>query len=134
MSPGTNPHAMINVTPLIDVLLVLLIIFLVITPQHSVGLEAKVPQPPDGAPQETLPQPVVVSIAADRSMRINSQAVTAGDLADRLREVFARRASKVLFVEGAASLEFADVASVIDTAREAGIHDCALVIDRGAAN
>lgn len=117
---------MINVTPLIDVLLVLLIIFLVITPHHSVGLEAKIPQPPDDNAPAPDVRTVVVSVGADRSLHINSEQVEESHLLDRLREIFARRASKVLFIQGAASLDFADVAMVIDTAREAGIRDCAL--------
>lgn len=109
--------AEINVTPLIDVLLVLLIIFMIITPTRSVGLEARIPQlpAPDAQPPD-IPTAIVVAIAADRSITVNNQAVTLADLGQRLQTIFAMRPNGVLFLQGAPTLDFQDVADVLQIA------------------
>lgn len=123
-------QADINVTPMIDVLLVLIIIFMVILPHNSVGLPTEVPQPPDeSAAAQPNPRDVVIRVGEDRAIRINSEDVTAERLPDRLREIFAQRALKVAFVSGRRSLEFQDVARIIDLARSAGIFHVGLMTD-----
>jgi biopolymer transport protein ExbD len=93
-----SAQATINMTPLIDVLLVLLIIFMILIPQRSVGLEAKVPQPAANAGPASPSSEIVVSIAADGNIRINTQAVSLSELGEQLQAIFARRAAKVLFL------------------------------------
>ena len=123
----TGPQANINVTPMIDILLVLLITFLLVTPFKSTGLDARIPQQSDRPSQED-PSQIVVSIREDRSVWVNSQPVALDRLADRLRVIYAHRPHGVLFVQGAGSLDFQDVARVIDVAHGAGIEQTALVV------
>ncbi len=120
----------INIVPLIDILLVLLIIFMVITPMVSTGLDALVPQPnpnQDDQEQQEDIRTVVVSIDADRNMRINQDRVLKEQLGVRLEEIFKTRAERVMFVRGDPEILFADVAEVIDIARGALVDKIGLV-------
>jgi biopolymer transport protein ExbD len=128
MAMTTGNKAEINVTPMIDVLLVLLIIMMVILPQKSNGLDASVPQPPvDSDQPPPPPREIVVSVHKDRTLDINTESVTWPGLADRLKQILARRPDGIVYVAGAPSLEFQDVARVLDEAREAGINRVALM-------
>lgn len=123
--------AAINVTPMIDILLVLLITFMVL-PQRTTGLPSDIPQPPsENEPARANPLDVVLSIARDRSFQIDSQPVEAAELEAKLRLIFAARPGGVLFVEGVPELEFADVAGVIDKARGAGISRIGIITEHG---
>lgn len=116
---GQGPSATINVTPLIDVLLVLLIIFLMITPTKPWGLEAQVPQPPK-SPTQPQPERTVVAEVLKQGdtavVRINQQPVAWPDLKDRLFEIFKSRAERVMFIKGDDDLDFAEAARVLDAA------------------
>lgn len=118
----------INMTPMIDVLLVLIIIFMVITPLTPKGLEAIVPQP--AAPNQKTDadqRTVVISINKDKSMMINNEVTDEAKLGPRLEEIFKTRAERVIFVKGDKDLEFGIVAKVIDTAKGVGIDKVGLM-------
>jgi biopolymer transport protein TolR len=121
--------ANINMTPMIDVLLVLIIIFMVITPLTPKGLEALVPQPapPNQQQNDADQRTVVVSVAKDKSMMINTEATDENKLGPRLEEIFKTRAERLIFVKGDPDLEFQDVAKVIDIAKGVGIDKVGLM-------
>ena len=119
-----------NVVPLIDILLVLIIIFMVITPLTPKGLEALVPQPsPSSAPpsQDILNKTVVVQVSQSGKLKINQEEHTWETLGPRLETIFKERAEKVAFVKGDDSVLFADVARAIDVMRGAGIDKVGLI-------
>jgi biopolymer transport protein TolR len=117
--------AQINVTPMIDVLLVLLIIFMVIAPVTPRGLSAHLPQPPKPHAPSGPDDAVVVQIAshpgAAPTYRINDTVVAHSAILATLTEIYSRRPDRVLFVEGDGQAEFADVADVIGIGRAAGV-------------
>jgi biopolymer transport protein TolR len=127
-----GPNHDINMTPMIDILLVLLIIFMVITPLVPKGLDVLVPQPNPNKPDKPQPEDVrtvVVSVDAQHRMKINQDAVTADELGPRLLEIFKTRAERVIFVKGDPDVYFGDVAGVIDIAKGALIDKVGLITE-----
>jgi biopolymer transport protein TolR len=124
-----GPKADINMTPMIDVLLVLIIIFMVITPLTPKGLEALVPQPPppNAKPNQSDQRTVVIVIDKDHKMDINGEPTSEERLGDRLEQIFKTRAERVVFVKGDPSLDFMWVAKAIDIAHGAGIDKVGLM-------
>jgi biopolymer transport protein ExbD len=125
MSMSTGGKAQINVTPMIDVLLVLIIIFMVITPITPRGLNALLPQPAGEAPPPT--QDIVLSVHGDGTVSLNQEPVELAALHDRLVALFRNHLNHVVFVHGDKSLNFEPVARVIDIARGAGLDRIALM-------
>ena len=133
-SVGTR-HAVseINVTPLIDVLLVLLIIFMVIVPVTPKGLNSQIPQPPvDDHPEIATNIVVQVSMSAqgEPSYRINETSFPKSQIEPQLASIFAARQERVMFVKGDTSLDYDKIAEVIDMGHQANIEEIALITPR----
>jgi len=125
----------INVTPLIDVLLVLLIIFMVIVPVTPHGLNTLIPQPPKDKTQDqpngrTIVVQVLSNGKAEPSYKINEDSFAKSDLEPKLAEIFATRQEKVMFVKGDADLDFSKVAEVIDMGHQADVDNIGLLTPR----
>ncbi|PYU07766.1 MAG: biopolymer transporter ExbD [Acidobacteria bacterium] len=118
-----------NVVPLIDILLVLIIIFMVITPLTPKGLDTLVPQPSPNQQQsqELESKTVVVQVTAGGKLKINQEDATWDGLQGRLEQIFKERADKIAFVKGDDSVLFAEVARAIDIMRAAGIDKVGLI-------
>jgi biopolymer transport protein TolR len=110
---------------LIDILLVLLVIFMSIP--HQKGLTASLPQQASGPVEERHPEPIVVQVASDGSIRLNGSVVRHDELRGRLEQVFALRAHRVAFLQGDRSLDFQVVAEVLDVMHVAGASPIGLV-------
>jgi len=112
--------AEMNVVPLIDILLVLLVIFMII-PHHQTGLDAQVPQQAAEQRPAVEPEVIVVQVLADGSLRINQEPVTWDALPGRLQEIYKERVRRVAFIRGDAPVEFQVVARVLDIMNRLGI-------------
>jgi|SRR3984957_1266407 biopolymer transport protein TolR len=128
----------INVTPMIDVLLVLLIIFMVIVPVTPKGLDTLVPQPPKNKTQDqpndrTIVVQILSNGAGAPSYKINESSFNKADIQPKLAEIFATRQEKVMFVQGDKDLDFSKVAEVIDFGHLAGVDNIGLITPRIAA-
>ena len=133
---GGTDHAMseINVTPLIDVLLVLLIIFMVIVPVTPKGLSTLIPQPPKDnsapPPTQTIVVQVISNGGGEPGYKINETSFNKSEIEPKLAEIFATRQEKVMFVKGDASLDFRKVAEVIDFGHQADVDNIGLITPR----
>ncbi len=120
----------INITPYIDILLVLLIIFMVIQPKTQYDLEARVPQkPPEEVELNVIVKSdaIVVSLDTTGMLRINTDPVTLDQLGARLFDIYSARANKNMFIQGDPDLPFGDIVRIIDVAKGAGVGDIGLM-------
>ncbi|MEO8050896.1 MAG: biopolymer transporter ExbD [Acidobacteriota bacterium] len=128
MSVGGNSHqkAEMNVTPLIDVLLVLIIIFLLVAPQLSHGLKTSAPDASDQK-ASTPRDDIVLTVVGDGTVLLNQESVALEDLQGRLKDLFKNAADHVIFVRAEKDLDFQQIAEVIDITKGAGLERVALM-------
>ncbi len=130
VSGKKGPKSDINITPYIDILLVLLIIFMVITPVRQMDLDVKVPQS-DTSTQAAPPDPsvIVVSVAENAAIAINQEPTDISALGPKLQEIYSARANKNMFISASPKLPYGDVVKVIDIAKGAGVGDIGLITE-----
>ncbi len=128
LAEGTGPKREINITPYIDILLVLLIIFMVITPQKHHDLKVRPPQSPSKN-VSSIPNPevIVVSVYPDSTIEINTKRVSLSQLGNELYQVYSGRPNKNLFIRGATELPYGQIVKIIDIAKGSGVGEIGLL-------
>jgi biopolymer transport protein TolR len=118
----------INITPYIDILLVMLIIFMVATPIRKHDLPVRVPQPaPPDQPKVLRPDTIILEVAGDRTITLNKQPIPLDELESKLNAIYRARANKHMFLRGNSELPYGEVFNVMDIAKRAGVMDIALL-------
>ncbi len=118
----------INVTPMIDVLLVLLIIFMMVIPMSRKAIDLQLPDPtPDNTNQGPPPSQIVMEVLPGNTFKINSQPVLKADLGRKLKEIYDPRPEKIIFIKGDPSVKYQDVIAAMDVARGSGVKVIATV-------
>jgi biopolymer transport protein ExbD len=134
MSLGTKDYKSdINITPYIDILLVLLIIFMVATPMKKWDQQVRVPKP-SPVQQPVKNESVVLEVSLNHDITINTLPVTLADLPKTLSSIFSSRVDKNMFIRGDAGLNYGYVFQILDIAKQSGVQDIALLDKRASAS
>ena len=130
VSSGKGSMSDINITPYIDILLVLLIIFMVITPVRQMDLDVKVPQTAEPEAQAAIdPNVIVVSIGESAQIAINQEQVSIANLGRELQKIYSARSNKNMFVSASPRLPYGDIVRIIDIAKGAGVGEIGLITE-----
>ncbi len=132
MDVGKKGKAMAspNITPYIDILLVLLIIFMVVSPAQQLDLDVKVPQPsPKDQQAQVDPSVIVVSMDERLNLKVNADPITLETLGNKLLDIYKARANKNMFISASSKLLYGDVVKIIDIAKGAGVGDVGLLTE-----
>ncbi len=124
MSSGSNSALTneINVTPMIDVLLVLLIIFMMVIPMSRKAIDLQLPDPtPDNTNSGPPPSQIVLEVLPGNVYKVNTQPIPKNDLMKKLKEIYNPRPDKIIFVKGDPAVKYSDVIFAMDVARGAGV-------------
>jgi biopolymer transport protein TolR len=119
----------INVTPLVDVMLVLLIIMMLVAPMLQQGIQVTLPKADNTVDKPETSEQTVIAIGANRSIYLNAQQVQEGDLARRVNEALENKLEKIVLIKADVDVEYGAVMAAMDQLRQAGIEDIGLITD-----